>query len=118
AALEGPLALVNRILKSKTARAADVELAARYLVLTGGDDSTKHYARDLATRAATQGKTVEQYLLAASLAEDRNGARAFLDQASALSKKADARVLLAQADHLRAGPNPREAFPLYDQVLA
>lgn len=118
AALEGPLALVNRILKSKTARAADVELAARYLVLTGGDDSTKHYARDLATRAAAQGKTVEQYLLAASLAEDRNGARAFLDQASALSKKADARVLLAQADHLRAGPNPREAFPLYDQVLA
>jgi len=118
AALVGPIALVNRSLASTRATAAELELAARYLILTGGDDATKHQARDLATRAANQGKQIEQYLLAAELAEDRNGARAFLDQASALAGESDARVLLARAEHLRSGPNPREAFLLYDQVLA
>jgi cellulose synthase operon protein C len=116
--LQGPIALVDRIQKSKTARAADLELAARYLVLTHGDDTSAHQARDLATRAANLGKDVGRYLLAAELAEDRNGARGFLDQASQLGKEADPRLLLARAEHLRSGPNPREAFELYDQVLA
>ena len=118
ASLDGPIALVDRIQKSKGARAADLELAARYLVLTQGDDTSAHQARDLATRAANLGKDVGRYLLAAELAEDRNGARGFLDQASQLGRESDPRLLLARAEHLRSGPNPREAFELYDQVLA
>jgi transglutaminase-like putative cysteine protease len=117
AALEGPISIIGRIGKSVTTRASELELAARYLVLTAGDDEATHQARDLATRAAGLGKDIGRYLLAAQLAEDRNGARGFLDQASQLVSEPDARVLLARAEHLRSGPNPREAFELYDQVL-
>jgi len=117
AGLEGPISIIARLAKSKTARAADLELAARYLVLTDGDDEATHQARDLATRAAGLGKDIGRYLLAADLAEDRNGARGFLDQANQLAREPDARVLLSRAEHLRSGPNPREAFELYDQVL-
>lgn len=93
---------------------------ASYLSITGGEADASHAARDLSRRAAEAAPTVGRLLLAASLAEDRNGARGFLEQADALAKSPRDRVdwLIARARWLRAGPNPREAFSLYGDVLA
>lgn len=99
---------------------SQLEAYASYLSITGGEADASHAARDLSRRAAEAGPTVQRLLLAASLAEDRNGARRFLEQADALAKTPQDRVawLLARARWLRAGPNPREAFSLYGDVLA
>src|SRR5690606_39462783 len=51
AKLTGPLGLVDVIANNKKASAADLELAARYLVMTGGDDKTIHQARNLGRRS-------------------------------------------------------------------
>lgn len=105
--------------KRKSARIAarDLEQFATYLVQTGGDDPTKHQARDLAREAAEKEPTVERLLLAAELSEDRNQAARWIEQAAEMGKEPRVDVLLAQAWHLATGPNPRGAFPLYDQVL-
>ncbi len=118
AKLRGPLSLVAEISADKNATADDLELAARYLVLTDGDDTTVHQARDLARRAAEKQSTVERQLLLASLAEDRNAAAAALKDAEKLADKDNIDFLLAQAWHRKTGPSPQESFPLYDQVLA
>jgi len=118
----GPLAESLDRLKKPKGKAASLETAARYLMLTEGDDPTLHQARELAERAAELEPRVERLLLAAELAEDRNKARTFLERAAALHPKPGSEqhldLLLAQASHARGGPNPREAFPIYDQVLA
>src|SRR5690606_13245400 len=95
----------------------DLEQFARYLVETGGDDPTKHQARDLARRAAEAEPTVERLLLAARLSEDRNQAARWIEQAARMSPEPRVDVLLAQAWHRATGPHPRSAFPIYDEVL-
>lgn len=97
--------------------ARDLESYATYLVETGGDDPAKHQARDLARRAAEQEPTVERLLLAARLSEDRNQAARWIEQAAKMAREPRTDVLLAQAWHHATGPNPRQAFPLYDRVL-
>ena len=99
-------------------RARDLELFATYLMHTGGDDPSKHQARDLAREAAEKEPTVERLLLAAELSEDRNQAARWIDQAARMSAEPRVDVLLARAWHHATGPNPRAAFPLYDEVLA
>lgn len=100
------------------ASARDLEQFATYLVETGGDDPAKHQARDLARQAAEKEPTVDRLLLAARLSEDRNQAARWIAQAAAMTREPRTDVLLAQAWHHATGPNPRQAFPLYDQVLA
>jgi cellulose synthase operon protein C len=118
----GPLPEVLTRLKAPKTGALALENAVRYLVLTEGDDPTLHQARELAERAAALEPSIDRLLLAAELAEDRNKARTFLERARVLSVKPGSEesvaLLLAQAHHARGGPNPREAFPIYDQVLA
>jgi hypothetical protein len=96
-----------------------LESYARYLAVTGGDPEAIHQARDLARRAADAAPTVARLLLAAELAEDRNGTRELVERAAPLAKSREERVdvLLAQARLARGGPNWREAFPLYAQLL-
>jgi len=114
----GPLDEVLGRIEKKTTGAAELEEAARYLVLTAGDDVATHQARDLAERAVEKQPTSRRLLLAASLAEDRNAGRRYIDQAAKKAGDDDIDVLLARAFLQRTGPNPREAFALYDQVLA
>jgi cellulose synthase operon protein C len=118
AALVGPLTLVDAISSNKNATAADLELAARYLVMTGGDDKTVHQARNLARRAIEAEPSVERHLLLKDLAEDRNAQADSLSAAEKLAQGKNVEVLLARAHHTRTGPSPHRAFPLYDQVLA
>ncbi len=94
---------------------------ATYLLVTGGDPDASHEARDYARRAAEQAPTVERLILAAKLAEDRNGARVFVERAEALpthSAPQKVAVLLARARVVRSSTNPRAAFSIYDEVLA
>ncbi len=116
--LGGPLSLVEKIAANKNASANDLEKAARYLVLTNGDDSITHEARDLARRAVEKKPNVERHLLLASLAEDRNAAGESIDAAAALAQDTRIDVLLAQARHRSTGPSPHASFTLFDQVLA
>ena len=92
---------------------------AEYLLVTGGDAEASHEARDLASRAAELAPSVERLLLAAKLAEDRNKQRQYVERAAELAKSPAERsdVLLARARVIRGGPNPRDAFELYDDVL-
>jgi len=110
--------VVKQIESQTAASAADLELAARYLVETEGDDATTHQARNLATRAAQKGKSVDAQLLLVDLAEDRNAAETALKLAESLAAPDDVEVLLARAAQLGSGPSPLDAFPVYDRVLA
>lgn len=118
----GPLDEVRRLRDDPKAKAADLEHAAKYLLLSGGDDPTTHEARGLAERAAELEPTIRRLLLAATLSEDRNTARVYLEKAKdfgvAPGSREELMLLLAEASFLRSGPNPREAFVLYDRVLA
>jgi tetratricopeptide (TPR) repeat protein len=116
--LQGPLNLVETIESDKRSSASDLELAARYLVLTNGDNPTVHQARDLARRAAEKQATSKRFLLLAALSEDRNAAAQALSSAREATASDDLEILLAEAHHRRTGPSPHEAFPFYDQVLA
>ncbi|HXS17509.1 MAG TPA: hypothetical protein VN764_09995, partial [Polyangiaceae bacterium] len=116
--LVAPMAVVKQIESQTAASAADLELAARYLVETEGDDATTHQARNLATRAAQKGKSVDAQLLLVDLAEDRNAAETALKLAESLAAPDDVEVLLARAAQLGSGPSPLDAFPVYDRVLA
>ncbi len=116
--LIAPMDVVKKITSQANASAADLELAARYLVETDGDDTTIHQARDLATRAAQKAKSVELQLLLVDLAEDRNSAETALKVAESLARPDDVEVLLARAAQLGTGPSPLDAFPVYDRVLA
>jgi len=96
-----------------------LESFADYLFITAGDPDASHQARDLARRAAELQPTVPRLLLAAKLAEDRNGQRVLVERAAELVSGPNEQrdVLLARARLVRTGPNPRGAFPLYDDVL-
>jgi len=115
----GPLDTFERALESRPTDSQLLESFARYLTVTGGDAEASHQARDLARRAAEAAPTVERLLLAAKLAEDRNGQRVWIHQAAQLasSREQRAATLLAQARLARSGPNWREAFPLYGELL-
>jgi tetratricopeptide (TPR) repeat protein len=118
-AVEGPLQAFER--QSQAAKASPELMAyyAEYLLVTGSDDPVEHRARDLAGRAAERDPNVERLLLAASLAEDRNGAAEWLGRAEKLAKspRERRRVLVARALHVRRGPSWREASRLFEAAL-
>lgn len=117
--LLGAVQSFDRLTAGKNARPEDLESYARYLVLTGGDDPSVHRARNLAQAAAERGPTIDRLLLAAALSEDRNQRGHWIERAERLlgSAQKDERVLLARASLAREGPSPRQAFPLYSEVL-
>lgn len=118
--VEGPLQVFERLSQEPKASPDLMAYYAEYLRITGGDDPAEHRARDLAGRAAEQEPTVERALLAASLAEDRNGAAEWLDRAEKLadSPRERRRTLVARALHVRRGPSWSEASRLFEAALA
>jgi len=117
--VRGPVDQFEAMVRGPGATPAALEAYARYLTTTGGDDPARHVARDFATRAAEKAPTVERLLLAATLAEDRNQQRVFVDKAAAMApKEPPATLLHAQAHLARTGPHWRDAIPFYDQLLA
>ncbi len=117
----GPIPLFEQRTAGKRPRARDLEAYARYLADTNGDDPALHKARDLSQRAAEAEPTVERYLLASRLAEDRNKQHEWLTKAEALAEKSGKPpkdLLNARAIHRRTSPNWREASPIFDRVLA
>src|SRR5690606_12943059 len=85
-ATSGPLQAFEAALSAAGdgASAALLEAFATYLLVTGGDAAESHEARDYARRAAEKVPTVDRLILAAKLAEDRNGAAVFVRKAKAL----------------------------------
>lgn len=117
----GPVPAFQALTAGKAPRPADLEAYARYLDATGGDDKTKHEARDLARRAAELEPSVERLLLAGELSEDRNQRREWVDKAETLAMKGGkphVDVLLARADLARSGLSWQTASRYLDQVLA
>jgi len=117
----GPVPLFEQLVAGKKPRARDLESYARYLADTNGDDPALHLARDLSQRAADAEPSIERYLLASRLAEDRNQQNEWLNKAEALAKKAGKTpkaLLTARAVHRRNSPNWRDASPIFDRVLA
>ena len=119
---EGPIQLFQKLTAGKKAApAAALEAYARYLADTGGDDPTRHEARDFAKQAADNEPTVRRALLAGRLAEDRNQSGEWIKKAEAIAARdpqPNRDVLLARALDRRTSPNWRDAFPYFDQVLA
>lgn len=114
----GALEQLDAMVQGKATPPGVLESYARYLVTTGGDDPSKHLARDFATRAAEQAPTIDRLLLAASLVEDRNQQRTWIEKAAKLAGgELNIDVLLAQAQLARSGPNWRDAVPYYDRAL-
>ena len=120
--VEGPVQTFERLVAGGDP--AVLEGYARYLEATGADDPSEHRARELARKAADTAPTVARLLLAGDVAESRNQRAQWIDRAEALvaaghaSRNDSIAVLLARADHARAGVNPREAVPYYERVLA
>ena len=117
----GPVPEFERLTSGKRPRARDLEAYARYLADTNGDDPALHIARDLSQRAADAEPTIERYLLASRLAEDRNQQNEWLAKAEALATKngkTPNELLDARAVHRRNSPNWRDASPIFDRVLA
>jgi cellulose synthase operon protein C len=117
----GPVPLFEKMVAGAKPRARDLEAYARYLADTNGDDPALHQARDLSQRAADAEPTIERYLLASRLAEDRNQQNEWLSKAEALARKqgsAPKELLNARAVHRRNSPNWRDASPIFDRVLA
>ncbi len=117
----GPVPLFEKLTAGAKPRARDLEGYARYLAETNGDDPALHLARDLSQRAADAEPTIERYLLASRLAEDRNQQNEWLLKAEALAQKqgkTPKELLNARAVHRRNSPNWRDASPIFDRVLA
>ncbi|HET9929559.1 MAG TPA: DUF3857 domain-containing protein, partial [Polyangiaceae bacterium] len=116
--LEGPVQYFTKLTSKANASSAALEAHARYLDETDGDDPAQHLARDLARRAAEREPSVERFLLAGRLAEDRNKAGEWIEKAEKLTRHKPHRdVLLARAWQRRHGPNYREALPYFDGAL-
>lgn len=117
----GPIPLFEQLVSGKKPRPRDLEAYARYLTDTNGDDPALHLARDYSQRAADAEPTIERYLLASRLAEDRNQQNEWLNKAEALAAKSgkpSKELLNARAVHRRNSPNWRDASPIFDRVLA
>ncbi|MDF3069237.1 MAG: hypothetical protein K0R38_4838 [Polyangiaceae bacterium] len=117
----GPVPLFEKRISGAKPRPRDLEAFARYLAETNGDDPALHQARDLSQRAADAEPTIERYLLASRLAEDRNQQNEWLSKAEALAQKqgnTPKELLNARAVHRRNSPNWRDASPIFDRVLA
>jgi tetratricopeptide (TPR) repeat protein len=121
---EGPMQAFERL--SKNGDASVLEDFARYLETSGADDPTEHRGRELARMAADKAPTVGRLLLAASMAENRNQRAAWIDRAEtvvrlragSVKRDEELQVLLARADYLRGGIDPRSALPYYEHALA
>jgi tetratricopeptide (TPR) repeat protein/transglutaminase-like putative cysteine protease len=117
----GPISEFEKRVARTTAKAADLEAYARYLVASSADDPTVHRARDLARRAAEAEPTLERLLLAGELSEDYNQHRQWVEKAEALAsrtKPPPIDLVLARAAVERSGLNWRDAFPHYARALA
>jgi tetratricopeptide (TPR) repeat protein len=117
----GPVPLFEQLTSAPRPKARDLEAYARYLTDTNGDDPALHKARDLSQKAAEAEPTIERYLLASRLAEDRNKQNDWLLKAEALAAKtgkSPKELLNARAVHRRNSPNWRDASPYFDRVLA
>ncbi len=124
-ALVGPLPTFLAHVGTKGTRDARwLEAYARYLVVTQGDDSALHEARDFARRAAEAAPTAERDLMAGELAEGRNQGAVWIERAAAQVAAGHAsadeanKVLLARAAHARAGIERGDAVHLYEEALA
>ncbi len=115
----GPLAELERAVKARPSDPAAMEAWAGFLLRTGADPEGEHLARDWASRAAVAEPRFERAMLAAELAEDRNGRRQWLDRAAPLASKNEQKVALwmARGRLARAGSQWRDAVPFYDRVL-
>lgn len=119
AELRGAIQAFDVWLSSDPNDEARLESYARYLYVTGGDGADDHDARDFAERAAKKAPTVDRALLAAALAEDRNGRRAWLVRARALvqTPAEHARVLRAEVELERSGPAPAARYRLAQELV-
>lgn len=105
-----------RALSERSTRAEDLERVARYLVLTGSDDSNDPHAADFAERSAQAAPTSVRWMLAAATTPDRGRRMEALRQAYALAP-ADPRVLLAVGRDRRGGGYAEEALPFLEASL-
>ena len=121
AAVRGPIQSFDLLIGAKKPTATDLANYAEYLQVTKGDDPAEHQARDLATQAAEQQPSVTNFLLASTLAEDRNQRARWLEKAEALTnigQRDKLRLVLARAAHERGGPHPQGALPWLKAALA
>jgi transglutaminase-like putative cysteine protease len=119
--VRGPIQSFDLLVGAKRPAARDLANYAEYLQATKGDDPAQHQARDLATQAAEQQPSVPNYLLASTLAEDRNQRVRWLEKAEALTNigpRDKLRLVLARAAHERSGPHPQGALPFFKTALA
>jgi len=119
--VEGAIQGFERLIKGNDPAA--LEGFARYLQLTQSDDPSERRARDLARKAAEKTPTIQRLLLAGELVENRNQKAIWIEKAEALAKKNASTedqidVLLARAQHARAGSNWRDSVPYFDRALA
>jgi cellulose synthase operon protein C len=120
-AVRGPIQIFEEQVNAKKPTAEALADYAEYLHITRGDDPSQHQARDLATQAAELQPTVSHFLLAASLAEDRNARVRWLERAENLKSvepKDRVKVLLARATHERSGPSPQGSVTWFKRVLS
>ncbi|NUP06844.1 MAG: DUF3857 domain-containing protein [Polyangiaceae bacterium] len=117
----GPIQAFEKAVAGAKPSARDMEAYARYLAFSGGNPRGAHTARDLADKAAKADPSWERALLAADLAENRNGMRAWVEEAEKLVGAKDTRgkvaLLLAKARLARSSVNWRDATPFYEEVL-
>ncbi len=90
---------------------------ARFLALTGTDNASQPQTADLAGRAARDGPTVQRWLFAADVSENRNVRLGAIGHALALSPN-DPHVLTAMAHERRMGAHPEDAMPWLARAIA
>lgn len=120
---EGALEAFERLVQKPHPQARTLYEYAKYLISTDGEDPAEHVARNLAQRAADLAPDLDRLLLAADLAEDRNRRAEWIGRAEALAAerpggRPSIDLLLAQAALAGSSMSYREAFPIYDRVLA
>jgi transglutaminase-like putative cysteine protease len=99
------------------ASAKSLANAARFLVTTGSDDRSTHLARDLARAACKKSPGVDNCLLWADAATNRNEQSKAIAHAT-MADPDSKTVLLAHARFERDGPLPVRALPDIDAILS
>jgi transglutaminase-like putative cysteine protease len=118
--VRGPVQLFDELVAAKRPAAVSLANYAEYLQVTRGDDPSQHQARDLAMQAAEQQPSVDHFLLAATLAEDRNQRARWIEKAEGIADVTlleRLRLLLARAAYERSGPHPQGAMPWLRKAL-
>lgn len=97
------------------ASAEALENLARFLWYSGADDPAEQRSRQLSARAAELAPTVERYLLASALANERYEKMRFVEEALALKAK-HSEAVLARAELVGAGPGGERALGLLETI--